>query len=184
MHHDFRNHRGDHARRAPVWYQCKRSVRRGEVPSVDGSDQGGSCGAVLEGHSIEVKRASSYTLNQVRAVKYIPLVVFHEPTTTWYVVPAHVVVVLVSTKNRGQHTENPFESATLNVGHLGAYRVEEAALKQRTLDAIAESANVPALRDEMVRVLTRSRDLAAESLTSVRKVVKDLGLARGLPKDP
>lgn len=126
--------------------------------------------AVLEGNLVEIKHVGSHTLNQVRAVKYIPLVIFHEPSSTWYVVPAHVVVLLVSKKNRGQHTENPFESATLDVRHLGAYQVKEAALKQRTLDAVAESANVPALRDEMVRVLARSKSLAAESLASVRNI--------------
>ena len=36
---------------------------------------------------VEIKAASTPTLNQVRAVKYIPLVVFHRPTRTWYVVP-------------------------------------------------------------------------------------------------
>ncbi len=44
--------------------------------------------AVLEGRHVEVKHASSSTLNQVRAVKYIPLVVYHSPSTAWYVVPA------------------------------------------------------------------------------------------------
>jgi hypothetical protein len=49
--------------------------------------------ALLDDHPIEVKRASANTLNQVRAVKYITLVAYHEPSDTWYVVPAHQVVV-------------------------------------------------------------------------------------------
>jgi hypothetical protein len=81
--------------------------------------------AVLEGRHIEIKRASSSTLNQVRAVKYLTLVVHYSPTNAWYVVPAHVVVLMVSRRFRGQHTENPFESATLNLNNLVAYRLED-----------------------------------------------------------
>ena len=62
--------------------------------------------AELGGAFVEVKKATAATLNQVRAVKYIPLVAYHEPTDTWYVVPAHVIVCLVASKGRGQHTEN------------------------------------------------------------------------------
>lgn len=39
--------------------------------------------AVLEGHPVEVKRATNNTLNQVRAVKYLPIVVHHEPASEW-----------------------------------------------------------------------------------------------------
>jgi len=79
--------------------------------------------AVLEGTPVEVKRATKVTLNQVRALKYIPLVVHFQPRDEWYVVPAHVVVAAVSQRVRGQHTENPFESATMSVKSLGAWRV-------------------------------------------------------------
>ena len=138
--------------------------------------------AVLDGHSIEVKRATSNTLNQVRAVKYITLVAFHEPTISWYVVPAHNVVIMVSNKSRGQHTENPFESATLSLGNLGKFRVpDENRLRHHVLAAIAESAKYPALRAEMHLVLSRSKELAVESIGSVRKAVASLGL--GLPQD-
>lgn len=61
---------------------------------------------MLDGCPIEVKSATSNTLNQVRAVKYIPLVAYHVPTEAWFVVPAPDVVRLVSSKARGQHTEN------------------------------------------------------------------------------
>ena len=126
--------------------------------------------AVLDGHPIEVKQATKNTLNQVRAVKYIPLVVLYVPTEQWYVVPAHVVVAAVSQKRRGQHTENPFESATLNVNSLGAYRVDDPAqLRERTLAAVLESAKYPELRDLMREILQESKDLAvSQRLRSTR----------------
>jgi hypothetical protein len=130
--------------------------------------------AELNGTYVEVKKASAGTLNQVRAVKYIPLVALHEPTATWFVVPAHIVVCLVSTKGRGQHTENPFESATLNVFALGKYEVAETDLKKATLKAIAEANKYPELKAAMARVLAESKALADRSTKSVKELVVSL----------
>jgi len=130
---------------------------------------------VLGGCNVEVKRATAATLNQVRAVKYIPLVALHEPTDTWYVVPAHIVVCLVSSKARGQHTENPFESATLNIFGLGKYKIgSEKELKQATLDAIAEAKKYPDLKKAMQSVLQESKDLAVRSIHDVQALITNL----------
>lgn len=130
----------------------------------------GDC--VLEGTPIEIKRATSTTLNQVRAVKFIPLVVYYVPADTWYVVPASRVVALVSRKARGQHTENPFESATLSIRQLDAYRISDRSLlKEYAIRAIQDGAQHAALRDAMDDVLQQSRDLAMQSLAKVRALV-------------
>jgi hypothetical protein len=130
--------------------------------------------AILDGHFIEIKRATSNTLNQVRAVKYTTMVAYHEPSDTWYVVPAHEIVRQVSRKNRGQHTENPFESATLSIANLGHCRVDSAAsLREATLKAIAESANRPDLQAAMAEVLVESKEVAARSVEKVRPLVED-----------
>lgn len=133
--------------------------------------------ALLEGYPVEVKRATSVTLNQVRAVKYLPIVVHYAPADEWYVVPAHVVVAAVSQKRRGQHTENPFESATLSLRSLGAWRIDNARqLRDATLEAIAESDRYPDLREAMDAVLRESRGLADASLEHVRDLLHRLGL--------
>jgi len=133
--------------------------------------------AVLEGHSVEIKKASSSTLNQVRAVKYIPLVVYSEPDDQWYVVPAHVVVALVSRKNRGQHTENAFESATLSTKSLTNYKVGGPGdLREATLRAIAESALYSPLEEAMREILQSSKELASRSTSDVREKLRELGI--------
>lgn len=126
--------------------------------------------ALLDGRPVEVKRATTVTLNQVRAVKYLPLVVYHLPAEQWYVVPAHVVVGQVSRKRRGQHTENPFESATLSLKNLDAWKiVDPGRLRDATVEAIAASDGYPELRAAKVRRKPReSRDLADASLQRVR----------------
>ena len=138
------------------------------------STKAGDGDAVLDGCPIEVKRATSATLNQVRPVKYIPLVAYHEPTDTWYVVPAHIIVCLVSSKARGQHTENPFESATLNVYGLGKYEVAEADLKKATLNAIAEANKYSELKKAMAKVLVESKALAERSTKAVKELIVSL----------
>jgi hypothetical protein len=139
--------------------------------------------AILEGHPVEIKRATASTLNQVRAVKYIPLIAYQEPSDSWYVIPAHAVVAAVGGKRRGQHTENPFESATLNVNSLGQFRVDDPGeLRSRTLDAIEASTRYPELKQEMQRVLQESRRLADDSIERVQALLARLGLdapARG-----
>lgn len=133
--------------------------------------------ALLEGFPIEIKRATSTTLNQVRAVKYLPIVVHYAPTDEWYVVPAHIVVAAVSQKRRGQHTENPFESATLSLGKLGAWKIDsELELRDATLEAIAKSDQFPELRKAMQDVLSGSRQLADSSLEHVRSLLRSLDL--------
>jgi hypothetical protein len=139
--------------------------------------------AILEGHPVEVKRVASATLNQVRAVKYIPLVAYHEPSDSWYVIPAHAVVAAVSGKRRGQHTENPFESTTLSIHSLDQFRVDDPGeLRSRTMDAIEASSRYLELKQEMQRVLQESRRLADDSIERVKALLAGLGLdtpARG-----
>lgn len=105
-------------------------IRYRDLTGASESPRAGLGDAVLDGHFVEIKAASKSTLNQVRAVKYIPLVVFHGPTRQWYVVPPHVVVKLCCAKARGQHSENPFESSTLSLGNLGSHRVSETDLEE------------------------------------------------------
>jgi len=132
---------------------------------------------VLGGSNVEIKKATKPTINQVRAVKYIPLVVFDEATGKWFVVPAHQVVRLVSTKVRGQHTENAFESATLRVSALAKYETSEKGLEQATLHAIAEAAKYLPLKAAMEKVLNESKDLARRSIADVATILTRLGIA-------
>jgi hypothetical protein len=139
--------------------------------------------ALLDGNPVEVKRATSNTLNQVRPVKYITLVAYYEPAGTWYVIPAHVVVAEASRKGRGQHTENPFESCTLTLGRLGRYRLDSASeLRSRTLAAIAESGGYAELQADMLWVLEQSHRLSVESVERVSATLARLGIDVEAPR--
>jgi len=128
--------------------------------------------AVINGWNIEVKKASANTLNQVRAVKFIPLVAKDTRDGTWYVISAPEVVRLVASKERGQHTENPFESATLNLPNLSEFRVPETKLLAAVLSAIEAGKKATELHLAMNQVLSESKKLAADSLQRVRKLLE------------
>ena len=128
--------------------------------------------AVLSGYAVEIKKASSNTINQVRAVKWIPLVVLDSNDGQWYVIPAPDVVVLVSQKKRGQHTENPFESATLSVKKIRNYKTEKSELKSAVLGAVAQGKKYPILKRSMEKVLSDSRELAELSRSEVAIALK------------
>jgi hypothetical protein len=131
--------------------------------------------AVLDGCHIEVKKASADTLNQVRAVKFIPLVALHSPTGTWYVIPAPDVVKLVAQKERGQHTENPFESATLSLKKLDGFKVRsESLLATAVREAIERGKSFPRLEAAMRGVLTESKRLALDSRLQVTSLLTEL----------
>lgn len=131
----------------------------------------------MNGQDIEIKTATKSTLNQVRAVKYLPLVAYFIPTASWYVVPAHEVVRLVSRKARGQHTENPFESATLNLTQLSAFHVEgDGELLPAVHAAIASASRYPSLKAAMFEIRRKSSVLAQESRDAVLGVLEGLGL--------
>ena len=128
--------------------------------------------ADLEGFLVEVKKASSMTLNQVRAVKYITLVALYTPTNTWFVVPPHEVVRLVAAKGRGQHTENPFESATLSISKLNEYKVEDiGSLPDIVKSAAKRGDEHPELKRAMVKIREDSARLAAESKELVSRIL-------------
>jgi len=69
--------------------------------------------------SIEIKKCDapgqSGTINQVRAIKFIPLVVYNPTQNCWYVVPATELARFAASKARGQHTEISFESMNLSL---------------------------------------------------------------------
>jgi hypothetical protein len=127
--------------------------------------------AVIAGHAVEIKAASSDTLNQVRAVKFIPLVAFHKTSCKWYVLSAPDIVALVHEKSRGQHTENPFESATLSIRQLERFHVAESELKNAVLEAITKGKRFGDLKKIMDDVLLDSKRLAEISRQRVSKLI-------------
>lgn len=132
--------------------------------------------AIVEGHYVEIKKASSMTLNQVRAVKYITLVVYSAAERQWFVVPANEIVRQCSQKKRGQHTENPFESSTMSVRNLGQFVVDNPLdLKDRVLAAVEEAEAYPELNDLMKSVLEKSKQLALESRTEALGLLSRYG---------
>ena len=109
--------------------------------------------AVLYGQHIEVKRASTDTINQVRPIRYVTLVVYSPPTDSWYVIPASDVVRFAHAKTRGQHTVNPFECCTLSLSKMGEYRVRRVRdLKRSVRQAIETADRHPELRTLMTHV--------------------------------
>lgn len=128
--------------------------------------------ALLDGHLIEIKQATKNTLNQVRAVKYLPLVVYFRPTERWYVIPAHEVVRRIAAKARGQHTEIAFECATLSLAALSQFILEDDGdLRARTLAAVEESARFPELKAEMEYVREQASRLASEVRSRVEAIL-------------
>ena len=120
---------------------------------------------------VEVRECSANTINQVRAIRYIPLVVF--AAGEWYVIPPHEVVRLVAQKSRGQHATLPFESATLSLGQIEPWcKCSAEQLNERVIEAIRSGNSASnALVKQTMAGLQAKLDLLNEStkLTLGRK---------------
>ncbi len=135
--------------------------------------------AWLDGHLVEIKQTSGpfFNLNQVRAFKYLVLVVYCSDSGHWHVVPAHEIVRAVCPK-AGQHALNPFECARLSLTAFRTHCVTspEAELRSTTLLAVEQSQGYPQLDDHMKRLRKEAVQHAVQSREAVRATLGDEGL--------
>jgi hypothetical protein len=128
----------------------------------------------VEIKSLDANDTGTTTLNQVRANKYIPLVVYHHPKSEWYVVPAHIVVALVAHRGRGQHGANPIENSTLALKHIGEYRLaQDADLRQKVLDACAEDESFARLKQALNKQVEEVEALAIIHKAEILSILEE-----------
>jgi hypothetical protein len=140
------------------------------VPGAVKSDCARSGDVLLDGSYIEVKTTADTTVAQVRAVKYIPLVVHQTTRDEWYVISPDQVVLLVADKPRGQHTENAFECAMLSCPkptsrHWDAWqkwRVDPERLDEAIRAALLRGLGAKDLRRLMHEQLEQARAIYSE----------------------
>ena len=127
-------------------------------------------------HYLEIKCCKSKsggTLNQIRAMKYIPLIV-HLPNQAphWMVVPPNKLVEITAQRRRGQHTEIALESATISVNSLDkSFWCDEKALEQRVVSAIHEGQKYPLLKQAMVDLKRDIRRLAVHAKMDIAAIL-------------
>ena len=108
---------------------------------------------------LEIKICRANTINQVRAIRGIPLVTYapnHVPK--WYVIGPDDLVRLVSKKQRGQHTEIPFECANLSINSITPWGVEEHKLEEKLLKTFSQlkyKEDMRRLYEEIINVRQR-----------------------------
>jgi hypothetical protein len=125
------------------------SAKRGDaIVSVDGAD-----------NYIEIKYVTSNTVNQVRAIKFIPLVIYSpQHNRQWAVLPAHEVVRLVFQKDRGQHTEIALECANMTLSGVPAmFRFDDDGLSDAVHTAIRDARKYSLLAAALPELLQNIR---------------------------
>lgn len=117
---------------------------------------------MLDGHSVAVRVADGGNINQIRAVRYQPLVVLRNDR--WYVVAPDDVIEIVTRTAIGQHGWNPLENKSISSSAVSEYELlHEDQLRDRTLGAIAQGEKRPDLMRAMVTVSQSLSTLAAKS---------------------
>lgn len=132
--------------------------------------------------TVEVKKCKpkgkSGTINQVRAIKFIPLAVYNPATNCWYVIPATELVRLASAKQRGQHTEISFESMNLSLRQISDWSCSPAQLDDAVRAAIRFDRAQKECRAAMVALLAEIKKLSAERRTAVEKLIQPTAIWR------
>ena len=127
-------------------------------------------------HFVEIKECHSTngTINQIRAIKFIPLIIYapeHEQGRPWVVVPAHKVVSLVLPKSRGQHTEIPFECANLPLRGFVDFLCTQQELEQKVIEAIRNDMNYIEVKEFMKNLYTELRELDKRTKEGLSKIL-------------
>ena len=130
---------------------------------------------------IEVKKVTANekngngTINQVRATKNGVLVIHIANKKEWIVMDAKVVLrTIASSKTRGQHTENPFESCVLSIRSLESLGIEkcpDAELKTVVSGAVTRTLKDTRTAALNARLLKESQALAAKHRKLVREAL-------------
>ena len=140
--------------------------KRGDViVPVDGDD-----------HYVEIKecRSDGGTINQVRAIKYICCVIWAPERGGWFVISPDQLVAIAANKDRGQHSEIPFECMNFSLNSLPGDLhsiCDDAGLAERVTTAIRRGEQNGDIKRQMVKLHEQLRHLVATYRDAIRALL-------------
>ena len=139
------------------------------IVTVDGED---SYIEIKECHAVVGK---SGTINQVRAIKYITCVVWAPGHGWWYVISPDQLVGIAAAKNRGQHTEIPFESMNFGIPNIPSdlhTRCADAELSDAVHEAVRRGRRRSDIQKAMAELLQDIQSLRSRYSHRVQQVLR------------
>ena len=134
------------------------------IVRVDGTDE-----------YVEIKKCSTSTVNQIRAIKYICCAVWASDSDCWCVIPPHELVELAANKNRGQHNEIAFECMNLGLSNLlKKYRTSNNNLSSAIHEAIRKGREFNQLPSAMNGLLRDIRELKKKHVDKVKILLNSM----------
>lgn len=125
--------------------------------------------------TVEVKKCDapngSGTINQVRAIKFIPMVVHNPSRNEWFVVPAAELVRAAASKSRGQHTEIPFESMNMSLSQVTRWKCSSAELDAALRAAVRFDRNHKVLGIAMVALLASIKSFGDHQKAEIARLL-------------
>jgi hypothetical protein len=134
-------------------------------------------------HYVEVKQCTSKesknktrigTINQIRPMKFIPLVVWDPSVDSWYVVPASKQIEMALDKLRGQHNELAWECTNISIKQIDAVRCNEDQTAERIARAIDEDSTIcKNAKFIFSNLLTKLRSLKKDTDEKIKEVLSN-----------
>jgi hypothetical protein len=147
------------------------SAKGDRIVTVDGEDyyvEIKKCGALLS------KRG---TINQIRPIKYIPLVIWASGRSCWFIFSPEKLIEIALEKKRGQHNEVSFEciNLTLRVHNNGLteFKCLDQELQDRLYNCIRNSKSSSksnAYRDRMAILKTELQAIARQCKKDITNI--------------
>jgi len=132
---------------------------------------------------VEVKQCAAPpgtagTINQIRAIKYTPMLVYNPALQVWLVVPAAELVRRAAQKQRGQHTEISFESMNLSFRELAEFQCAEDDLVEAVTAAVRFDRAHRILSVAMVALHAQIRSVADNAIHEARRLTATVAVFR------
>ena len=122
---------------------------------------------------VVVKTVGAGTLNQIRPHWCVPLILWHSVENTWYLVSATEILRLAAQKNRGQHTESPFECCNLNFREVTSYACLSSQLVEKVKESYAELDSKPRVRALMADHILNFQEAVIQTKARVTSVLSE-----------
>jgi len=143
-------------------------ARGDAMVQVDGQD------AYVEVKECHAKAGRSGTINQVRSIKYITCVVWAPGHGCWYVISPDQLVGIAATKNRGQHTEIPFECMNFGIPNIPTElhtKCSDEELSEVVHQAVRRGRRHVQVQKAMADLLREIQDLRDRYISDIRQLL-------------
>ena len=123
---------------------------------------------------VVAKAVGAGTINQIRPYRCVPLLLWDADQNAWYLISATNILHIAAQKNRGQHTESPFECCNLNFREFNSYECPSSQIVSKVKESYAELESTPQIRALMADHILNIQEAVTQAKAQLRSVLSKI----------